>query len=77
LSPSFLHFVLPCASDGPLGENVNELDAYAARQRLAVAAARIAVEHGYDEAEHRLKHAWSPAGPQAGGTTGRPIRCPA
>jgi hypothetical protein len=33
------------------GENVNELDAYAARSREA----RIAVGHGYDEAEHRLR----------------------
>ena len=33
------------------GENVNELDAYAARYREA----RIAVGLGYDEAEHRLR----------------------
>jgi hypothetical protein len=38
-----------CASDVSLaGENGNELDAYAARSREA----RIAVGHGYDEAEH-------------------------
>ena len=37
-------------------ENGNELDAYAARSRTAVnGSARIAVGHGYGEAEHRLR----------------------
>ena len=41
-----------CVSDVSLaGENVGELDAYAARCREA----RIAVGHGYGEAEHRLR----------------------
>ena len=41
-----------CVSDISLaGENVNELDAYAARCREA----RIAIGHGYGEAEHRLR----------------------
>ena len=53
-SPSAL-VVAVCVSDVSLaGENVNELDAYAARSRDAVSGeARIAIERGYGEAEHR------------------------
>ena len=48
-SPSALVLAV-CVSDVSLaGENVNELDAYAARYRRE---ARIAVERGYGEAEH-------------------------
>ena len=53
-----------CVSDVSLaGENVNELDAYAARNRPAVnGMARIAVGHGYGEAEHRLQACLNPCG---------------
>src|SRR6478735_8448582 len=52
-----LHWGYRCVGDVSLaGENVDELDAYAVRRRVAVKGGeRIAVERGAGVAEHRLQ----------------------